>query len=208
MAGKKASSRGKTRAVSPPVFVKTEQPVRHDQTKQIHDQTQTQTQGVQAMALETTTSEPLAPLPVASTDEQAAKIITKYTKWAAGLGLIPVPLFDLVTVGAVQAKMIYDLAVLYKQSPKEHAIKGAIGAVLGGHVSANVGYGMGVGLAKLIPGVGTLVGALATPAVAAATTQGLGKVFNAHFALGGTLLDFDAKEIRESLQKEMATSLT
>lgn len=160
------------------------------------------------MALETTTSEPLAPPPVASVEEQAAAIINKYTKWAAGLGFVPVPLFDLVTVGAVQAKMIYDLAVHYKQSPKQNAIKTAIGAVIGGHLSANVGYGLGVGLSKLIPGVGSLIGALTTPAVAAATTQALGKVFNAHFALGGTLLDFDPKAIRESFQKEMASSLT
>lgn len=160
------------------------------------------------MALDTITSETLVPLPAVVPAEKAAAIIDKSTKWAAGMGLVPVPLFDMLSVGAVQAKMIHDLAVAYGQQPKAHAVKTAIAAVVGGHLSANIGYGLGVGVAKLVPGIGTLVGALATPAVAAGTTKALGKVFNAHFALGGTLLDFDPKTIREAFQKEMATAVS
>jgi hypothetical protein len=33
---------------------------------------------------------------------------------AGGIGIIPVPLFDQISIGALQAKMIYDLGQLYK----------------------------------------------------------------------------------------------
>jgi hypothetical protein len=57
-------------------------------------------------------------------------------------------------------------------------------------------------LAKGIPGVGTLVGALTMPAFSAGATYIIGKVFIQHFASGGTLLDFNPPDYREFIKAQ------
>jgi uncharacterized protein (DUF697 family) len=49
---------------------------------------------------------------------------------------------------------------------------------------------------KAIPGVGGLIGMVASPALAGASTYALGKVFIQHFESGGTLLDFDPAKMK------------
>ena len=49
------------------------------------------------------------------------------------------------------------------------------------------------GLVKMIP----FVGMVAVPAFAGASTYALGKVFEQHFASGGTFLNFDAVAVRQ-----------
>jgi uncharacterized protein (DUF697 family) len=121
----------------------------------------------------------------------AEKIISYYSKWGAGMGLIPVPLVDLAAVTGVQLKMLKRLARNYHVEYDESSGKALIGSLLGAILPAKLGYG-GIGSAiKAIPGVGTILGMAAVPAFNYGSTYAVGRVFAKHFAGGGTLLDFD-----------------
>lgn len=126
--------------------------------------------------------------------ERANKITKRKTLYAAGAGLIPIPIVDAATLLGVQLTMIRDIGDLYGIPFKKHRVKSLISALLGSTAS--------VGLVKAIPGVGTLVGSLTASISGAAATYALGKVFTQHFDQGGTLLDFDPISTREYFQKE------
>ena len=53
---------------------------------------------------------------------------------------------------------------------------------------------------KGVPLVGTLISAIAMPALSAGATYAIGMAFIEHFASGGTLLDFSAREYREFIK--------
>jgi len=126
--------------------------------------------------------------------QEANRITNRKTIYAAGAGLIPFPIVDTAALLGVQLTMIQSIANLYDIEFKQHIAKSLIGSLLG-----SIGS---VGLIKIIPGLGTVVGG-ATASVAGATaTYALGRVFTQHFDQGGTLLDFDPISSREYFQKE------
>ena len=124
----------------------------------------------------------------------ANKITNRKTIYAAGAGLIPFPIIDTATLLGVQLTMIQSIANLYEIEFKKHIAKSLIGSLISSVSS--------VGLIKIIPGFGTVLGG-ATASVAGATaTYALGRVFTQHFDQGGTLLDFDPISSREYFEKE------
>ncbi len=132
-----------------------------------------------------------------SREEQALRIVKKNMAWAMGLGLIPVPLVDLVAASALQAKTLKDLSDLYGIPFKEHAVKNVVAVLINGLGSIYLGKRLAHGMMRLVPGIGPLMGIVSTPIATGALTYATGKVFIQHFECGGTLLDFDPAEIRE-----------
>jgi uncharacterized protein (DUF697 family) len=169
-----------------------------------------ETQDTVAGTQTTTAPPPIDPAntvaPALDPVDRSKQIISKYEKWAAGMGLVPLPLFDAVSIGAVQLKMVQEIAEAYGFKVKDHAVKTLLAGFLGAHASANLGFSLGTGIAKLVPGVGTVLGMAFTPAIALASTRAIGMIFSAHFASGGTLLNFDAKAAREQFVKLTAKS--
>jgi uncharacterized protein (DUF697 family) len=137
---------------------------------------------------------------------EAERIVNRYWKWAAAAGLIPVPMIDIAAVMGVQLKMIADLSRVYGVPFQKDRVKSIVGALLGGASGAMLSAGAlsltGPAL-KVVPGVGTAVGVIMTPAANAAATYALGKVFIMHFESGGTLLDLNPDEMREHFRREM-----
>lgn len=133
--------------------------------------------------------------------EAATAMVKRYSLWSAGLGLIPVPLLDMAAILALQVKMVRDMARLYEQSWPEARVRAAIASLVGSAAPVAVGAGASSAL-KGIPLLGQIVGVLAVPALAAASTTALGRVFMVHFETGGTLLDFDADKMRDYFDQE------
>lgn len=134
---------------------------------------------------------------------RAASIISSSAAWSAAAGAVPLPLLDLVAVGAVQGKMVIDLASLYEQPASGEVARGMVSVLLGtlfpaGLTSALVGSG-----AKLFP-VGALFGMASMAALSAAATYAIGKVFVRHFEKGGSLASFSPEAIKEELQREFS----
>ena len=138
----------------------------------------------------------------AETHRDPNQLIRYYGKWAAGAGVIPMPLVDLAAVTGVQIKMLRRLAKTYSVDYDESSGKALIGALIGALLPAKLGYG-GVGsLLKAVPGVGTLLGIAVMPTFNYASTVAIGRVFQKHFVSGGTLLDFDADAVKSTVVNE------
>ncbi len=127
-------------------------------------------------------------------------IIMRNIYWASGMGLVPVPFFDLVAVTGFQVKMVRDLTNLYDIPFSKNVVKSIVGSLIGGAGSlglSNMFVGSFIGsFLRGIPG-GNIVTGISLPIMAGATTYAVGKVFLMHFESGGTLLNFNPEKMRE-----------
>ena len=134
-------------------------------------------------------------LPVKEKEKEAQSIINNYVLGAMGVGLVPLPFLDMIAITGVQLKMIHSLANCFNLKFSSSIGKSIIGSLLGGTLPITFTPLVG-SLIKIIPLVGHTASAVTMPIVSGAATYALGKVFLAHFATGGTMLDFDPETVR------------
>lgn len=139
---------------------------------------------------------------VPAKEAEANKIIRQNVLWAAGGGVIPLPLVDMVAITVVEVKMLKELSALYEVPFKEDQVKNVIVSLLAGLGAPTLGMALTVSLVKAVPLIGYFSAFLAVPGLAAAFTYAVGKVFVQHFASGGTFLDFNPKTVREHFAHE------
>lgn len=140
-------------------------------------------------------------------EAKANEIIKKNMYWAAGIGLLPFPVFDLAALVTIQMKMIKDISKVYGIPFKKHLGKSFILSLLGGLNVFSLSWLTWYSFRKFIPGVGNLMGMASASAFGAATTYALGKVFIQHFEIGGTLLNFNPDEVRKYFQEQYEQGL-
>ena len=132
-----------------------------------------------------------------------ARSLTKnYILASAGIGLVPLPLADLVGVMALQVKLVHGLAKVYDVPFKENLTKSLLASLLSG-ASSVIGVMGLASLAKTIPVLGTLAGGGGVAVTAASVTFATGEVFTRHFESGGTLLDFDPHKMKALFKREL-----
>ena len=141
---------------------------------------------------------------------RAHNLVQNYLLASASIALVPVPLLDLAGITALQIKLVHSLAKLYDVPFKEDIAKSLVAALLSGASTILLIKGL-VSLAKAIPVLGTLAsGSIAISG--ASVTYAVGEVFIRHFESGGTLLDFDPKQVKDLFQrllkKDKATAET
>lgn len=127
-------------------------------------------------------------------DGRASTIIRDHMFLSAAAGFIPVPAVDLAAAFTLQVTLLRRLADLYGVPFTKHAGKSVLMSFIGSAGTVSLGGGSFLSLVKSIPGVGTVLGALTMPVSLGAFTYSIGKVFQAHFRQGGTLLDFDPSD--------------
>jgi uncharacterized protein (DUF697 family) len=140
-------------------------------------------------------------------EERALAVVKSYLPWAAGAGILPLPGIDLAAIIGVQLRMLAKLAEEYGVPFKEQAAKSIVAALM----ATLVEYTLTGGLAsafKFVPVVGTLLGIAVLPAIAAAGTFAIGKVFITHFEAGGTFLEFDPKKVQNHFRVEFEKART
>lgn len=118
-----------------------------------------------------------------------------------GLGLVPVPVFDVVAVVGVQLKLIHSLTKTYEVKYSENIAKTLVLSLIGGIVPVALGGGL-ASIVKMIPGLGSFAGAAGVSVLAGALTYAVGRVFAAHFESGGTLMDFNASKMRAKFREQ------
>ncbi len=123
-------------------------------------------------------------------------ILRRHVYWAVGAGLIPVPIFDIAAVSAIQLDMLKQICTYYKIDYSEEKGKAWISAIVSSTMSSLFAR-IGASAVKTIPIVGTLVGAASMAILSGASTYALGKVFINHFETGGTLSNLDKDKIKE-----------
>lgn len=134
--------------------------------------------------------------------DRADKLIKKYAYSSSLTGFIPVPVLDIVGLMSVQRIMLYRMSVLYGVPFKKHLAK-ALLTTLMGSIASGVAAPIAASVLKAIPGVGTLVGGAGMATLGCASTYAIGRVFKQHFEEGGTLEDFDPKNVTEKLEEEL-----
>lgn len=132
----------------------------------------------------------------------ADNIVKNYVITSMGLGIVPLPIFDLAALVATQVKMVHGLTKHYDVPFKGEIVSSLITSLLSGVLGVGVVIGA-ASLFKSFPVVGSLVGGGTVSVLSGALTYAVGRVFIQHFEQGGTLLNFDAKKMREHFKREL-----
>lgn len=142
----------------------------------------------------------------------ARGIVMRNTMWAAGTGLIPIPVLDSAAIVAVQLKMLAELSSHYKVDFRRSSGKAVIATMMASITGGVLGKsflatGIFSGLAKALPVVGTTLSILTMPGFNAAFTYALGRVFQLHYEAGGTMDNFDPKRAEPKFKEEFQEGL-
>ena len=125
--------------------------------------------------------------------EEAERIVKTHVLWSAGAGLMPVPLFDIAAVTAVQMDMLKQLADLYEIDFSKSTGKTFVSALTGSTFAR-----IGASLVKAVPGVGTVIGGVSMSVMSGASTYAVGRVAMSHFGSQGGLLDIDIDSAKKA----------
>jgi uncharacterized protein (DUF697 family) len=131
----------------------------------------------------------------------ATKIVERFSLWSGAAGFIPVPLVDLAAVSGIQIQMLRRISQIYSIPFSENRGKAIIAGIAGSMIPASSGIGA-ASIIKSVPLFGTVISALAMPALSAGATYAIGMVFIQHFSSGGTLLDFNPGDYREFIKAQ------
>ncbi len=132
---------------------------------------------------------------------EANNIVKNHIIASISLGLIPAPLLDLSALTVTQMNMLRCLSEHYEKPFDDTDSKSLITSLVGGSLPVIGVLGLS-SFAKLIPGVGTLVGSASLSLTAGAVTYAVGQVFIMHFEQGGSLEDFDTKQAKAFFERE------
>jgi uncharacterized protein (DUF697 family) len=124
---------------------------------------------------------------------QAEMVVKDHMLIALGVGIVPLPLVDLVAAFGSQIWMVQRLCGIYGVKFSQNLARSIIMSLVGTLSLASMAIGIGFSLGKMIPGAGTVAGMLSLPIMSAALSYSIGKIFIGHFELGGTLVDFDPR---------------
>jgi uncharacterized protein (DUF697 family) len=129
--------------------------------------------------------------------------VSRHSKIAAAVGLLPGGLLNFVAILAVQVPMVWRIARKFGHNVSKEQVRGLLFSLFTSVIPGIVGQGTGLAIASL-PAVvaGTVVYFVATPILAYALTRAVGNVFIMHFESGGTLLTFDPKAFTEYFVSE------
>jgi uncharacterized protein (DUF697 family) len=139
-------------------------------------------------------------------ERTAHQHIVGYATTAAGLGALPV--VDLVSVTAVQAKLLHSLAVLYGQSWDKRTISEFLGLLGVGVATGYLARWVGRTVSKAIPFLGQTLGALWGASASSATTYALGKAAVYFFVRQRNHLNVDAETLRRIYAEELERGAT
>jgi uncharacterized protein (DUF697 family) len=127
-------------------------------------------------------------------------VIDRYMLAAMGVGLVPVPVLDLVGVGAVQFKMIQKLAEMHGVEASDKRVRQVLISLLGGAVPAFGALPLFT-FAQMIPVIGWTVGAGAASILGGASTYAVGHIMRRHFEAGGSMDDFKAENTKKAFKE-------
>ena len=143
----------------------------------------------------------------------AEKRVQQYVIGSMAIGVVPFPLIDLAALTALQLKMLHSLANIYDVEFKADLGKSAIASLVGGVAPVAAAAPVAASLSKFIPVIGQTVSVGTLVVLNGASTYAIGKVFDQHFASGGTFLTFNPESVREYFAeqyekgKELASKL-
>ncbi len=155
-----------------------------------------ETQATEAKITDTVETQTVETEYQAPTKEELNRVIRQHVWGALGVGLIPVPIVDLVALTGVQLNLLRKLAQKYRIPFRKDAAKNVLSSLVGSGLPVVIAPSVAASIVKFIPIFGETAGVVTMPVLAGAATYALGKVFTQHFASGGTFLTFDPEKVR------------
>lgn len=131
---------------------------------------------------------------------EAQNIVKANVITSMASGLIPVPLFDMISLTNIQFHMIQTLAEHY-EIPADNINKSLVTSLISGSLPVISILGLG-SFIKSIPGIGTLAGSGSVAIISGAIAYAVGQVFIRHFEQGGTLEDFNPDSAKEYFSEQ------
>ncbi len=132
---------------------------------------------------------------------EAQNIVKANVITSIASGLIPVPLFDIISLTNIQFHMIQTLAEHY-EIPADNINKSLVTSLISGSLPAVSILGLG-SFFKSIPGIGTLAGSGSVAVISGAISYAVGQVFIRHFEQNGTLEDFNPASAKEYFSEQL-----
>ena len=130
------------------------------------------------------------------TRARGEEIIKRHSFIAAGLGIVPVPIFNLVSVSVIQVTMVQAITRLYNVEAKKSWIKNVIASVLGGVGAAGLS-GLAMKNVSAIPVIGASLAAFSGPALNGLSTYAIGYMFVRYFESSKGFLKANAAALAE-----------
>jgi len=130
-----------------------------------------------------------------------------------GVGLIPVPIVDLIALMGIQLDMLKRISAEYDIPFRRDLGKSILTSLMGGYLPVVAG-GTLASLIKCVPLIGQTTGAVTMPVISGASTYAVYKVFVQHFESGGTFLDLNPSKVKAYFAeqftkgKKVATDVT
>lgn len=135
---------------------------------------------------------------VAGSQENLDRIVRGHVIWSMGAGLIPIPLFDIAAVTAIQMDALKKLAAEEGIDFTTDGGKRFVTALTGGTFAR-----LGASLVKGIPGVGSVIGGLSMSAMSAASTYAICQVAISHFRSERDFLAVDLDDAKRLYEKAL-----
>jgi len=110
---------------------------------------------------------------------EAQNIVKNNVMASMASGLIPVPLFDVISLTNIQFNMIQKLAEHY-EIPADNISRSLITSLISGTLPVASVLGLG-SLIKSVPGIGSLAGSGSVAIISGAIGYAVGQVFIRHF---------------------------
>ena len=135
-----------------------------------------------------------------SRKDEAKRIVSKHVGWSAGTGVIPLPLWDIAAVAAVQVKMVKELLDLYDRPFSESKTKNILYVLVGSLSPQMLARVTAASIFKFVPVVGHALAFFTLPMLSSAASYAVGKVMISHLENGGSLDDMKPGEVKEKFQ--------
>lgn len=121
---------------------------------------------------------------------EVESIIKRHAMFAAGAGMIPVPILDAVAVAGIQYKLAESLCQEYGVPFEPYRVKVILSSALTSLLSSLAANGIQAAAGGIsIPGI--IGGNITNAAVSGYLTFATGEILRLHFATGGTLEDLE-----------------
>jgi uncharacterized protein (DUF697 family) len=136
-------------------------------------------------------------------EERLEKLVKRHVLASMGVGLVPLPVVDMVALIGIQLDMISKLSAEYGVPFRQDMGKSVIASLMGGFLPITLGCAA-ASLIKCIPLIGQTTGAVTMPVVSGASTYAIYKVFVQHFESGGTFLDLDPSKVKSYFAEQFS----
>ena len=134
---------------------------------------------------------------------ETSLIVERHSMVAMGVGVIPMPLVDILGVTGVQLNMLRKLAEVYDVEFSNKLGRKAVLSLVASSAAVFAAL-PAASLFQSIPVIGWGLGATSMSILSGASTYAVGQVFIRHFESGGTLLDFDSKKSKSYMKEQFA----